>query len=557
MLCFGDNTGAITIEASGGRPDYTFSWVGPNGYASTNQDIDTLFAGLYTVTVTDSSNCIAVLEVTIIQNDEINIDVTTTEIECYGDNNASITINNISGGVPPYDIAWSNFGTGNSQTNLSAGIYTITITDAEDCQRDVPIEIEEAPVFLIDPVVTQMSCAGENDASIALNLVGGIDPVTVDWNDDPTAGVERNNLAPGTYTVTITDGTPCVIQESFTIFDINPLVLSANITNALDCDDTNSGAINLLIQGGTPPFDVLWSNGATTEDLDSIPPNTYTVVVADANGCEVQGSWDVTRFEPLELQVETQSDVDCEAQTVNQTFVAMASGGVPPFQYNWSSGTVSGANNELMTTDINGLVLLEVVDSQGCTTNYSFDVDIPVLGNPGFETTSFGFENYGVYAISDPIQFTNTATGDFESILWDFGDGNFSAEENPIHTYLEVGNYVVTQTVTYPFGCVYTHTITLIVEPGYKLIMPNAFTPNEDTLNDYFGPVYVGLNTLEINIYDTWGSLIYSESGDDIRGWDGKVKEEEAENGNYYYTFSAKTFYGDTVTKQGAFVFIK
>jgi gliding motility-associated-like protein len=557
VLCFGDNTGAITIEASGGRPDYTFSWVGPNGYVNTNQDVDTLFAGLYTVTVTDNSNCIAVLEVTIIQNDEINIDVTTTEIECYGDNNASITINNISGGVPPYDIAWSNFGTGNSQTNLSAGIYTITITDAEDCQRDVPIEIEEAPVFLIDPVVTQMSCAGENDASIVLNLVGGIDPVTVDWNDDPTAGVERNNLAPGTYTVTITDGTPCVIQESFTIFDINPLVLSANITNALDCDDTNSGAINLLIQGGTPPFDVLWSNGATTEDLDNIPPNTYTVVVTDANGCEIQGSWDVTRFEPLELQVETQSDVDCEAQTVNQTFVAMASGGVPPFQYNWSSGTVSGANNELMTTDINGLVLLEVVDSQGCTTNYSFNVDIPVLGNPGFETTSFGFENYGVYAISDPIQFTNTATGDFESILWDFGDGNFSAEENPTHTYLEVGNYVVTQTVTYPFGCVYTHTITLIVEPGYKLIMPNAFTPNEDTLNDYFGPVYVGLNTLEINIYDTWGSLIYSESGDDIRGWDGKVKEEEAENGNYYYTFSAKTFYGDTVTKQGAFVFIK
>jgi len=87
--------------------------------------------------------------------------------------------------------------------------------------------------------------------------------------------------------------------------------------------------------------------------------------------------------------------------------------------------------------------------------------------------------------------------------------------------------------------------------------MPNAFTPNEDNLNDFFGPEYIGLNRLELNIYDTWGSLIYSESGDDIRGWDGKVNDEEAENGNYYYTFSASTFYEDVIKQQGAFVFIK
>ncbi len=141
--------------------------------------------------------------------------------------------------------------------------------------------------------------------------------------------------------------------------------------------------------------------------------------------------------------------------------------------------------------------------------------------------------------------------------MWDFGDGSFSAEDNPIHTYFEVGSYVVTQTVTYAFGCVYTKIITLNIEEGYKLIMPNAFTPNEDGLNDFFGPVHVGLNTLEISIYDTWGSLIYQESGDSIRGWDGKVKEEFAENGNYYYTFTSKTFYGDVIKKQGAFVYIK
>ena len=116
---------------------------------------------------------------------------------------------------------------------------------------------------------------------------------------------------------------------------------------------------------------------------------------------------------------------------------------------------------------------------------------------------------------------------------------------------------MVKQTVTYPYGCVYEKTITLIIEEGYKLIMPDAFTPNDDGINDFFGPVYIGLNSLEMTVFDTWGSLIYKESGDAIRGWDGKVKDEEAENGNYYYTFTAKTFYGNEIKKQGAFVFIK
>ncbi|WP_339756800.1 PKD domain-containing protein [uncultured Winogradskyella sp.] len=557
VLCFGESTGAINVNIVGGRLDYTFAWTGPNGYTNTNQNANALFVGIYNLTVTDRSGCTDTLEVEIIQNDQIDIDATITEIVCYGDNNASITINTISGGVPPYTITWSNFGSGNVQTNLSAGTYTITITDAENCVRDFPIVIDEAPIFLIDPVVIQMSCSGENDASIALNFVGGIDPVTVVWDDDTTVGTERNNLAPGTYSVTITDGTPCMIQDSFTIFNILPLELSTNVTNALDCDDTNSGAINLLIQGGTPPFNVVWSNGATTEDLDNVPPNTYVANVTDANGCEIQGSWEVIRFEPLVLDVETQSVVDCEAKTVNQTFVAMASGGVPPFLYNWSSGTVSGINNELMTTDEDGLVILEVVDSLGCTTNYSLNVEAPVLGDPDFTISSFGFLNYGVYAIQDPIEFINTATGNYENILWDFGDGSFSSEENPVHTYVEIGSYIVTQTVTYPFGCVYKKVITLIVEEGYRLIMPDAFTPNEDGLNDFFGPVHIGLNTLEISIYDTWGSLLYSESGDSITGWDGKVKDEVAENGNYYYRFTAKTFYGDEIKKQGAFVYIK
>jgi len=565
IICFGDATGEININTVGGRQieispsvfDYSYTWTGPNGFTSNLQNLTGLFAGTYNLTVTDKSGCTDNLQVILNQTDEIIINFVTTDIECYGDNNASITINNISGGNAPYNITWSNLGSGMVQNNLSAGTYIITVTDDTNCEKQATIVIDEAPIFRIAPEVTQISCFGENDGRIILNLEGGINPVTLVWNDDPTAGVERNNLSPGIYNVTITDGVPCEITETFTITEPDQLVLSANTIDALDCDDANSGAINLIVTGGTLPLTYSWSNGSNTEDLSNIPPGDYTIQITDANGCEISETWTINRFEPLTVDVETITDFDCNTRNVEQTFIARVSGGVPPHQINWSSGTVSGSNNEIMYTNIDGLITVDVVDSIGCSTSYSYNVEIPVLGDANFDVNSEANSTYGFYSIEDPIQFTSTATGDYISISWDFGDGNFSAEENPIHTYLTEGSYVVTQTVTYPFGCVYTEVITLGIEKGYSLIVPNAFTPNGDAMNAFFVPESIALNEITLNIFDTWGSLIYSEEGDNIKGWDGKIKDAEAENGNYYYTLTAKTFYGKTVTSKGAFISIK
>ncbi len=210
-----------------------------------------------------------------------------------------------------------------------------------------------------------------------------------------------------------------------------------------------------------------------------------------------------------------------------------------------------------MNTSQDGLVILDVIDNLGCTSSFSYNVEIPVLGDANFNSNSTGFSTYGFYSIEDPIQFTNTSSGDYISMSWDFGDGSFSSEENPTHTYLATGSYTVTQTVTYPFGCVYTKSITLIIKKGYELIMPNAFTPNNDGINDVFNPSFIALNNMKLDVYDTWGSLVYSEVGENIKGWNGKIKDTEAENGNYYYKFSGDTFYGKTITSEGAFVLIK
>jgi gliding motility-associated-like protein len=281
------------------------------------------------------------------------------------------------------------------------------------------------------------------------------------------------------------------------------------------------------------------------------------VTVIDSRGCSKQAQYSINRPPPIVIGVATKTEFDCETKFVKQTFVAQVSGGVPPYQLAWSSGTVSGSNNEMMNTSQNGTAILYVTDALGCKANYSFNVKLQSLGTPSFNATSYSFVTYGTYSIIDPIQFTNTATGDFISMVWDFGDGSFSTELNPVHTFLNPKEYVVTQTVTYPFGCVYVQKITFNVEKGYLFVVPTAFTPNNDNMNDTFRPVTKALKNVRLDIYDTWGSLIYSETGDTLRGWDGKIKGQIAENGNYYCKVSAETFYGTIVNENHPFVLIK
>lgn len=564
VLCFGDATGAVTISATGGVPiqispgvfDYTYNWTGPNGFTSSNQNLNAIVAGTYDLVITDANSCMQNLSVTVTQNPEIIITAATTPITCYGADNASITLT-LTGGIPPYQANWSNLATGTFQDNLGAGTYTITVTDAINCRKFISVIIPQAPVFTVNPIVRNVSCFGAHDGSINLNLTGGIPAVALVWSDGSTAGTTRNNLGPGVYTATISDGTPCYITRTFTILEPQPLVLTANKIDAFDCNDANSGSINLLVAGGSAPFTYLWSNGAVTEDLANIPAGNYQITVTDANGCIKTEQYVISRQPPIAIAVNTNTVFDCDTRYVEQTFVADVSGGVPPYQLQWSSGTVSGTNNEMMQTDTNGAVILSVTDSFGCTASYPFDVNTPELGTVTFETSSYAYSTYGLYSVSDPIQFTGTVTGDYLSIAWNFGDGTVSTEANPVHTYVSPGDYVVTEVVTYPFGCVYTHQISLKVEKGYVLELPDAFTPDNNALNDTFRPVFKGLKTVRLDVYDTWGSLLFSEEGETLKGWDGKVKGVDAENGNYNCKVQATTFYNQIINKAQPFVLIK
>ena len=565
LLCFGDNNGKIGVTITQGSvAPYTYELLNSSGIVNTIQSTNLLnvvfnglIAGNYSIRVNDSNNGVKTISgIVITQPNDINITAITTPITCYGDNNASITLN-VTGGTSPYTGSWNNLATGLYQNNLSAGTYTILVKDANNCSKSITVIIPEATIFTVNPVVTNVSCFGANDGSINLNFIGGISPIVLNWSDGSTAGTTRNNLGPGTYTVTIRDSKPCYINRTFIIIEPQLLVLSSNITNALDCNNANSGSINLMVSGGNPPFNYLWSNGTTTEDLTNVVAGNYSVTVRDSKGCTKSGQYVISRPPPIALSVQTNTVVNCDNKSIRQSFVGQASGGVPPYVYNWSSGIVTGLNNQIMNTSTNGMVILQATDAVGCRTNYTFDVNIPTLGNISFNSTSYAYLTYGNYSINDPIQFTNIATGDFISVNWSFGDGTYSTDLNPIHQYVSVGTYIITQTVTYPYGCVYNNVTSIIIGEGYALIMPNAFTPNNDALNAYLQPKYKGLTDFVLDVYNTWEELIYSEKGDAIKGWDGKVKGVDSENGNYYYKISGKTFYGTIIQKEGSFVLIK
>uniref|UniRef100_UPI003F6AD33D PKD domain-containing protein n=1 Tax=Polaribacter sp. TaxID=1920175 RepID=UPI003F6AD33D len=567
VLCFGEATGVIEINVTGGTKievspgifDYQYNWSGPNGFTSSSKNINNLTAGTYTVAVTDNQGCTTSNSININQSPEVIINYSKVDVTCYGEADGAIDVT-VSGGAAPYQISWSNLANGFSQSNLTAGTYTATITDANNCVKQLPIVIEQ-PLFFIDPVVTPITCNGENDGSVDLNLTGGIAPFSVTWSDDATAGVQRNNLSPGTYTVTIIDSdiNQCPITETFTFTNPPAIAVTSTVIDAIDCNIENSGSIDLEVSGGTAPYTFLWSNNEITEDLNDIPQGDYSVVITDINGCSIERQFNIFRQTPVEINFIESFITNCETKTVTKKIEAQVSGGFLPHTLNWSSGTITGSNNEVMTTNQEGSYVLTVTDNNGCDFTKSILINnIPRIGSQDFRFDAFALTTYDLLSINDPIQFTNLSTGNINNISWDFGDDSPTIkEENPVHTYDSVGNYTVILTIEYESGCIYTIERNVQITIGYTLINPTAFTPNGDGYNETIRPNFKGFKEIEMTIYNSWGVLIYSEKGTELKGWDGTLKDTTVENGNYVMVVNGITFYDKPISTSTPITLLK
>ncbi|NDB35298.1 MAG: T9SS C-terminal target domain-containing protein, partial [Flavobacteriia bacterium] len=212
VLCTGGNTGSIDLTISGGSPSYTSLW--SNG--STNQDLSNLSAGTYTVTVTDASNCVSSAMVTISQPLALTLSTTSTNATSGMMNGTAGTV--ASGGVPPYAYLWSQGGTSASLSGLGAGVYSVTVTDANGCMAVDTVTVEsvgglntlnpELSVFVYpnptqDKVYLSFGNTGISDGTIEVYAIDGKRMWVQGLKDLTLCEISMMNWANGMYRVSM------------------------------------------------------------------------------------------------------------------------------------------------------------------------------------------------------------------------------------------------------------------------------------------------------------------------------------------------------------------
>ncbi|WP_304035042.1 HYR domain-containing protein [Mesonia mobilis] len=216
-----------------------------------------------------------------------------TNVSCNGGSNGSLTVTP-SSGTAPYIYSWNDTSsqTTATATNLTAGIYEVTITDDNGCTATVSATITQPSSALsANGVATDVSCNGGNNGTVDLTVVGGTAPYSYAWSNGATTE-DLSGLTAGTYNVTVTDANGCTATESVEVQQSAVLSVSG-VSTDVSCNGLNNGAIDLTVVGGTPPYTYIWSNTATTEDLSGLEANTYSVTVTDANGCTATESIDI------------------------------------------------------------------------------------------------------------------------------------------------------------------------------------------------------------------------------------------------------------------------
>lgn len=549
LSCMSDNDGQISIDVTGGTGAYEILW--SNG--SNDTTISGLSAGDYTVRIRDTNDCILERIFTVTEPEELSLeDAIVNESQCYDDRNGAIELN-LKGGTGPFTYQWNTGATTKNLIGISSGDYSVLVTDKNGCQVQGNYTLSEPALFRLSSEISPISCIGADDASISLNIEGGVGTSSIIWNTGASTET-LTNLSPGVYNVLVKDKNECTIQRTFNIIEPLPLTLDAYIEDANKCNDPRSGLVNVIVSGGNEPYSYRWSNGSTVSSLVDVLPGTYVVEVTDRFNCTVQGTYTVLQPEPLQVGFSTEPYIDCENRIAGTLVTANVKGGIGKYQYSWSRG--NSVRSEILVTD-EGRLSIEVRDDRGCFQLKSIDIDVPELGLADFEYNAESIDLTGELASNDPVSFFDLSVGEVVDWKWEFGDGFESDEVDPIHTYDSPGTYNVILTITDRTGCETVKTSILEITEGYRIMLPNAFTPNGDGNNDFFRPRMLGLTKVRLNIYNTWGEVIFSTDDLETKGWDGMVKGKRAENGNYIYKLIGLSFNGLKVERDGIFALMK
>jgi|GEM_PF-1214577 len=356
VSCNGGSDGTATAEAGGGTGPYTYTW--SNGVVA--QTVNTLTAGTHTVTIKDANNCEVQQSVTITEPPVLTASIDGTHVSCKGGMDGTITLTP-GGGTAPYSYLWNDNNTSQSRTALTAGTYSVTITDAKGCliTKEFTITQPEELVATLSGT-TNVACYGGATGGASVTASGGTSPYTYTWSNGMT-GFAVTGLTAGSYTVVVADSKGC--NKTVTVEITQPALLTVTMDTKKDvsCFGGNDGNITITAAGGVAPYQYAWSNGATTDDITALRQGTYDVTVTDANGCTVQTSVVIT--EPPVLTATTSStNVLCFGLATGAVSVTPA-GGTEPYTYIWNNGATTATVENLLANTYS----VVVTDAKNCT----------------------------------------------------------------------------------------------------------------------------------------------------------------------------------------------
>ncbi len=531
VSCPGECDGVITLFPEGGTGDYEYCF---DGGASTASNTQGGFCGgdNIVVIVKDVNNG----DQTVVQvsfEDPEPLDVQYNSMGVSMGNDGGIVLD-VSGGKSPYTYEWSNGEETKDIFDLAAGTYSVTITDANDCEtivNDIPVDIRTLAIEV--ERVVDVVCAGDANGSIEVGVTGGCPPYNYVWRRNGVVvsnDEDLFNITDGEYELEVVDQCNELLFSGPIVIDASSdLTISLEIISdyngfAVSGFGLADGTARVITNDGVEPYNIMWSNGSTNSFISDLTAGTYSVTVEDDLGCVKTGSITLEQPTRLRLDFEVVNVNDC-ANENNGVARAIVSGGISPYQYDWSNSsdngsTASGLPSGFTVVTITDQNNVQIIDSVFISSLTEFDIDTiidPDRGNGEGAITLLVNGGAGPYTYqwSDP---NNSTTSSINGLF--------------------AGNYTVV--VTDFNGCSELLVITVPRDgnaPGCLESM-EIFTPNGDGKNEFFVINCVENYINDIEIYDRWGKLIFEQENYNNR-WDGRdMGGELLPQGAYFFVLN-------------------